>query len=885
MKIIGYSDRFSVKPGEEIGFLISSDVAEYTADIVRLIHGDTHPDGPGFKVAEVTTPVTGRYPGRVQTVHSGSHIRVEDAPRLRLDAAFTIQVLVNPTRLAAGRQALVAKWDAVHSAGYGLYLAEDGSFAVTVGDGTGRTQTVRSSAQVLEGIWYLVAAMYDGSELTLLQRPMVGTANGRFTLTSSMGPLTSTVSVPATVHPASSNGVPLTMAAHVERLTEELIGVVPGALFNGKLDRPRLHSTALSGAEVVEAIESPHGPISWPRGISRRRSPARESCGPGGSPTCPARGSTAPPSICPTRAMTGYNWRGARRTASTRPSEYGAIHFHDDDLDDAALGRRLRVRRARRTSRAASTRPSCDGGRATRTTCRSSCVRRAAPHGARSRCSCRPATYLAYANEQLAVDAAGAELLVGRIADACEARPCSCTSTGSFGGSIYDVHTRRLAASATRRGCGRSLNVRPEVPRTGSSASLWQFNADLHLIDWLDAQGIDFDVITDEDLQREGVELLEPLQASSLTGSHPEYYSRQMLDAIAGLPGPRRPLHVPGRQRLLLGDHRSTPTTAATSIEVRRSEAGIRAWTADPGEYHHAVQRRAGRVVALPRAARRSARRRRVRRREGFDLSSVLPAHAGQFDDPRVSWIFEGIGYDERLGDFGLVGGGAAGTELDIVDTTLGTPPHTLLVATSAGRHTDGYLLVMEDFGFNQAGLTGTEHPRVRADIALPRDTQRWRRFAFSSIAYCGSLSHNNYDNNISRLTKNVLDRFAADADAPLGAGAEPHPLSGVAPSVNARRSDTGRLPHRGRVPGPVWDLPLLGSGCRRRAGRRRSMRCAARDAFPPGAIQWRRWLCGQRRGVGFTRDMPVFAPPARAKATASRGRPAGPWPSPPPRW
>ena len=32
--------------------------------------------------------------------------------------------------------------------------------------------------------------------------------------------------------------------------------------------------------------------------------------------------------------------------------------------------------------------------------------------------------------------------------------------------------------------------------------------------------------------------------------------------------------------------------------------------------------------------------------------------------------------------------------------------------------------------------------------------------FSVGSITYCGSLSHNGYDNNISRITWNVLDRF-----------------------------------------------------------------------------------------------------------------------------
>lgn len=151
---------------------------------------------------------------------------------------------------------------------------------------------------------------------------------------------------------------------------------------------------------------------------------------------------------------------------------------------------------------------------------------------------------------------------------------------------------------------------------------------------------------------------------------------------------------------------------------------------------------------------------------EGFDIGTYY-SRTPDSNNPRVAWAFEGIDYDERLGDFGLVSGGAAGLELDIVDTTLGSPPHTLLTATSAGRHTEGYLLVMEDYGFSQAGIDGTQHPRVRSDIAFHETPNGGATFAFSSIAFCGSLSHNNYDNNISRLVKNVLDRFSQDVPLP----------------------------------------------------------------------------------------------------------------------
>ena len=37
----------------------------------------------------------------------------------------------------------------------------------------------------------------------------------------------------------------------------------------------------------------------------------------------------------PARAMTGYNWSGAEMNWSAAPHEYGAIHFHDDDIYDA----------------------------------------------------------------------------------------------------------------------------------------------------------------------------------------------------------------------------------------------------------------------------------------------------------------------------------------------------------------------------------------------------------------------------------------------------------------------------------------------------------------------------------------------------------------------
>ena len=45
----GYADALSARPGETIRFMVSSELPEYRAQMVRLIHGDINPLGPGFK--------------------------------------------------------------------------------------------------------------------------------------------------------------------------------------------------------------------------------------------------------------------------------------------------------------------------------------------------------------------------------------------------------------------------------------------------------------------------------------------------------------------------------------------------------------------------------------------------------------------------------------------------------------------------------------------------------------------------------------------------------------------------------------------------------------------------------------------------------------------
>jgi N,N-dimethylformamidase len=51
-------------------------------------------------------------------------------------------------------------------------------------------------------------------------------------------------------------------------------------------------------------------------------------------------------------------------------------------------------------------------------------------------------------------------------------------------------------------------------------------------------------------------------------------------------------------------------------------------------------------------------------------------------------------------------------------------------------------------------------NPLVRVDMVYFEYPNGGAVFSTGSIAWCGSLSYNNYDNNVSRVTDNVLRQF-----------------------------------------------------------------------------------------------------------------------------
>jgi N,N-dimethylformamidase len=76
-------------------------------------------------------------------------------------------------------------------------------------------------------------------------------------------------------------------------------------------------------------------------------------------------------------------------------------------------------------------------------------------------------------------------------------------------------------------------------------------------------------------------------------------------------------------------------------------------------------------------------------------------------------------------------------------------------------------LEVRENFGITQPFLGGTVNPRVRADMVYFTTPGGGGVFSTGSIAWSASLSHDDYDNNVSRITANVFERFASPDPLP----------------------------------------------------------------------------------------------------------------------
>ena len=251
-----------------------------------------------------------------------------------------------------GMQGIVTKWQVGAKSGYGLFIDEQGCVVVMIGGARGKVTRLSSDKPLRRKVWYLVAATYDADtgQVILYQEPIVSSTNGGLGM-ALLHPASETSAVvkARSAHGAASNSAPVLFAAataqadsgraiqggHFKEALEPVALPQQDWCYNGKIDRPRITSKALSKAEI-DALA---------RGFAGSAADLRsEVVGAwdfhANIASCQIV-DTSPNRLngfainLPVRGMTGYNWTGDDIIYHHVPHEYGAIHFHDDDIDDA----------------------------------------------------------------------------------------------------------------------------------------------------------------------------------------------------------------------------------------------------------------------------------------------------------------------------------------------------------------------------------------------------------------------------------------------------------------------------------------------------------------------------------------------------------------------
>lgn len=731
-RILGYCDRISVRPGDVVRFMLSTPppLGPLQTGVVRIFCATDHPAGPGLRLVPIASDADGFIPAREQPIRLGSNVVVDATAAVVRASSFSLGLFVWPTLPGRGRQVLASRWSDTTRAGFALCLDESGGLAFRLGDGSGATGAVSTGRPLLAREWYFVAASYDAATgaVCLLQEPL---QEHPFAADAA------SVTGEASIAPWPQEGAPLVFASWREAGD---VRAATGEHFNGKIARPRLLSKALPAQALgdlrIDPLPATLAP--WLVGdwdLSRSiPGDAIEDVSGNGLHGRAVNG--------PTRGVTGPNWIGRSLDWTVTPEEYGAIHFHDDDLTDCCWDADVTVPVGDWPSGLYALRVTAADG----STAEFLPFYVRAPKGgatAQALYLASTATYLAYTNLHR-FHRSVSEPIAGKLI-VMTAEDLYLNAHPELGLSTYDTH-------GDGSGVVYSSRLRPDLENR-VRGRLWNFSLDTLLLDWLDRMGEGVDVATDEDLHREGASLLAPYRVV-LTGSHPEYYSLAMLDALEAH------TRQGGRLMYLGGNgfywriawHPTTPGI----LENRRALGGTRTFATPPEESRLSFSGESGgtwrsqgrapqKIAGVGFAA------------QGFNSSTWFVRQADA-KNPRAAFVFDDVA-EGPIGYYGLGDGGAAGIEIDRFERDLGSPAHALVLASSTG-HTSDYRLATEEMLVNDGMTDGTNSENVRADMVFFETPRGGAVFSTGSIAWIAALPHNGYDNDVAQITLNVLRRF-----------------------------------------------------------------------------------------------------------------------------
>ena len=696
-KLVGYLQPLSAYPGDVISVKVSSDSgADYHASLVKLICGDNRDRGTGYQEEIIPATFEGNYSGREQHLVPGSYACLGELQGL---TEFGFSCWFYPT---------LPDKDQVLLAGPGLTVRIKNATCYVHYLETSLELSLHLHRKRWHQLSFSVSAGCLAGKIKRLGRGAGEVQKREFSLQADLNsPLLQL-----------QNG-------HWWLATDD---PEQGGKYNGRIEAPLLSTVVDLGVlEQMSPATANRDQLIAAWDFSRDMASDEFT---------DISGNNIAGKFYqqPTRAVTGVHWDSSVQRWTDKPEHYGAVHFHDDDLIDAGWDTDFSFQLPQDMT---------SGVYAVKLTSTEEDLIpffvSPGPGSAKNNVALlmSTATYLAYANQRMSLGHG----MFGR--GPRSPSDMYLVENPEVGNSLYEHHNDGSGVHFSSY-LRPLLNIKPKT-------TTWAFNADTNLTAWLNAIDQPFDIITDEQLHLHGDDLLADYRVL-ITGTHPEYYSTNMLDGVSNW------MDKGGRLMYMGGNgfywrvayHPDNPAI----IEVRRAEDGTRAWIAESGEYYHqftgeygGLWRRLGRppneLVGIGFAA------------QGFDGGTHYRL-SRQSSDLRVSFILQGLDGNGLIGDHGTQAGGAAGEEIDRFDTKLGSPAHAIVIASSED-HKPGMLRAKEEF------LMTVEVPRseeVRADMIFFDTPSGGAVFSTGSISYAGSLSTNNYKNDIARLTGNVLTRF-----------------------------------------------------------------------------------------------------------------------------
>jgi N,N-dimethylformamidase len=716
--IVGYVTPWSAHVGQDLAFKISSRGARpFTARIVRIDSCDPNPQGPGMKLVPVDAQLEDTYAGQEQPVFPGS-CAYGPMPALKDIRRVTLDLTLQPTLVGVSLQTLVALQN--HDGTHGVAIALTCGELVFQSLATG--EQIKTGVSVASDLWTNLQIMID------LDGHVQVTCSGTCAREEAFRNTTE-FKVPFSA--ASFDGTTICFAAVWKGHPEQV--------FNGFIESPALRMTS-NAARDDQCRDALLAHWDFRPTLDHARIPNRVD-------------SDASLVLvnAPMRAVRSSGWTGRELDWKHAPDEYAAIRFHADDLSDCGWQTSVNFR-------VPADMPSAvyglrvDNGEGVDTIPFYVTV---APEGKHARIAflAPTLTYLAYAN-----NARGNFLgaLAARV-DIWDAYPHNPDVVTGFGASTYNNHSDGSGISLSSR-LRPVLTMRPGYLtfHDEHGSGLRHFSADSHLTNWLREKGFEFDVVTDEDLDDRGVDALKHYDVV-LTGSHPEYHTRRMLDALLAY-------RSAGGSLMYLGGNGfywkiARAASAPHLLEIRRAEAGMRVWESQPGEYYNQLDGEYGGMW------RRNGLPPQKVAGVGFtaegDFRGTFYRRTSASFSTEHAWLFAGVkaGPGQPLGNFGLSGGGAAGFEIDQIATDLGTPAYVTVVAYS-DNHDASFVTVPEELLFNRMVGKPRVHSGIRAHMICGFGPSGGGLFAVGSICFLGSLYYAGYDNDISQIVENCLRRF-----------------------------------------------------------------------------------------------------------------------------